>query len=97
MTENVSHLGVVLQVLQIIIILGGGIVFLLALSGTVKRLASDIVDVKTELKKLADVMVTLAVTTKRLDNIEEDIRDLKRGRGFIHASRSEGGINGEYP
>ncbi len=95
MTENISHVGLLLQVLQIFVIIGGGIFALATLRSTVGRLASDIVDVKAELKKLADVMVTLAVTSKRLDNVEEDIREMKRGRGFIQPR--DGGINGEYP
>ena len=96
MTENVSHIGVILQILQIAIILGGGIVTVIVLRSTMVRFASDMVDVKSELKKLADVLVTMAVTSKRVDNLEEDVRDMKRGRGFIQP-RSEGGINGEYP
>ena len=96
MTENVSHIGVVLQILQICVIVGGGIFALAALRGTVARLADDLVDVKSEVKKLADVIVTLAVAGKRLDNVEEDVRDLKRGRGFVQ-NRSAGGIDGEYP
>ncbi len=94
MTENISHLGVLLQLLQIVVIISGGIFALATLRSTVGRLASDIVDVKAELKKLGDVLVTLAVTSKRLDNAEEDIRDLKHGRGFI---QNRPGINGEYP
>ncbi len=96
MTENISHVGLLLQVLQIFVIVGGGIFALATLRSTVGRLASDIVDVKAELKKLGDVLVTLAVTSKRLDNVEEDVRDLKHGRGFIQP-RSDGGVNGEYP
>ncbi len=95
MIENAS-IGLFLQVLQIIVIVGGGIFALGTLRSTVGRLASDIVDVKAELKKLGDVLVTLAVTSKRLDNVEEDVRDLKHGRGFIK-QRSDGGVNGEYP
>jgi hypothetical protein len=53
-------------------------------------------DMKEEIKKVGQVLVTLAITTSRLDNAEQDIRDLKHGRGFI-VPRSEGGINGEYP
>jgi hypothetical protein len=56
----------------------------------------DMTDMKEEIKKVGQVLVTLAVTTTRLDNAEQDIRDLKHGRGFI-TPRSEGGINGEYP
>jgi hypothetical protein len=41
-------------------------------------------DMKSELRKLSEVLVVLAVTSKRLDNVEEDIRDMKNGRGFIN-------------
>jgi len=95
-TENISHIGVILQVLQILVILCGGIFALATLRTTVGTLKTDMVDMKEEIKKVGQVLVTLAVTTTRLDAIEEDIRDLKRGRGFI-TPRSEGGINGEYP
>ncbi len=95
MTENVSHIGLILQIMQIAVIIGGGLFALAQLRSTVGRLASDIIDVKAELKKLSEVLITLAVATKRLDNLEEDVRDLKHGRGFI-TPRSSGGINGEY-
>lgn len=93
MSENI---GLILQVLQIVVIFCGGVFALATLRNTVKTLSTDIVDMKAELKKLGDVLVTLAVTSKRLDNVEEDVRDLKHGRGYIQ-HRSEGGINGEYP
>jgi hypothetical protein len=32
------------------------------------------------------------VTSKRLDHVEEDIREMKHGRGFIQPR-----LNGEYP
>lgn len=86
-TINVGH------ILQIVVILGGGISALVIMRNTVINLKDDMTDMKAELKKLGDVLVTLAVTTKRLDNIEEDIRDIKHGRGFI---RGRDGIDGEY-
>lgn len=91
-----SDIGVALQILQIVVIVCGGIFALATLRNTVKNLAVDIIDMKVELKKLGDVLVTLAVTSKRLDNVEQDIRDLKHGRGFIQ-KRSEDGVNGEWP
>jgi hypothetical protein len=50
----------------------------------VATLKSDMTDMKSELRKLSEVLVILAVTSKRLDNVEEDIRDMKNGRGFIN-------------
>lgn len=77
-------------------IIGGGISAVLLLRNTVSNLKNDMTDMKEEIKKVGQVLVTLAVTTTRLDNAEQDIRDLKHGRGFI-TPRSDGGINGEYP
>lgn len=84
------------NIIEIGSIIGGGLLVLVTLRNTVNNLKNDMTDMKTEIKKVGDVLVTLAVTSKRLDNVEEDIRDLKHGRGFITA-RNEGGLNGEYP
>jgi hypothetical protein len=69
-------------------------------SGEVKqRLGSievAIVAMQTDFKKLTDVLINQADMQARMARSEEDIRDLRRGRGFIK-DRSEGGINGEYP
>ncbi len=96
MTEGVSYFGVILQILQILVIAGGGLFALATLRSTVGTLKTDMVDMKEEIKKVGQVLTTLAVTTKRLDYVEEDIRELKHGRGFI-TKRTDGGINGEYP
>jgi hypothetical protein len=87
-TINVGH------ILQIVVIIGGGVSALIVMRNTVANLKEDMTDMKTEIKKVGEVLVTLAVTTKRLDNVEEDIRDMKHGRGFI-ANRLS--ANGEYP
>ena len=54
-----------------------------------------------ELKKLAEVIVTQAVQTTRLDNLNSqvttlgrELSDLRRGNGFIVRGRS--GIDGEH-
>lgn len=39
--------------------------------------------------KLSDVLTKVAVQDNRINGIEEDIRELKHGKGFI-------GIDGEY-
>lgn len=87
-TINIGH------ILQIAVLLGGGLYALVLMRGTVSNLKEDMTDMKTEIKKLGEVLVTLAVATKRLDNIEEDLRDMKHGRGFV---RGRSGVEGEYP
>jgi ethanolamine ammonia-lyase small subunit len=77
-TINVGH------IIQILLIAGGGISALAVMRNIVATLKSDMSDMKSELRKLSEVLVVLAVTSKRLDNVEEDIRDMKNGRGFIN-------------
>jgi ethanolamine ammonia-lyase small subunit len=77
-TINVGH------IIQILLIAGGGLSALAVMRNIVATLKSDMSDMKSELRKLSEVLVILAVTSKRLDNVEEDIRDMKNGRGFIN-------------
>ena len=84
------------NIIEILAIVGGGLLALVTLRNTVNNLKDDMTDMKTEIKKVGEVLVKMAVTQTRLDNVEQDIRDLKHGRGFI-TPRSDGGINGEYP
>lgn len=78
------------------ITIGGGLLAAGSFKNTVSTLKTDMTDMKTEIKKVGEVLVKMAVTQTRLDNVEQDIRDLKHGRGFV-VPRSDGGINGEYP
>lgn len=64
---------------------------------TMKDLMSQFAGMQTEIKKLADVITRMAVTDVRLTNIEQDVRELRHGRGFVQGSRQLGGIDGEYP
>jgi prefoldin subunit 5 len=84
------------NIIEILVIVGGGLLALVTLRNTVNNLKEDMTDMKTEIKKVGEVLVKMAVTQTRLDNVEQDIRDMKHGRGFIQP-RSDGGINGEYP
>ncbi len=89
-TINIGH------IIQIGAIIGGGLVALVVMRQSVSNLKDDMTDMKTEIKKVGEVLITLAVTTNRLDNVENDIRELRHGRGFIR-DRSNDGLNGEYP
>ena len=80
------------NIIEIGTIIGGGLLALVTLRATVNNLKEDMTDMKTEIKKVGEVLVKMAVTQTRLDNVEQDIRDLKHGRGFI-----QGNANGEYP
>lgn len=80
------------NIIEISVIIGGGLLAMVTLRSTVNNLKEDMTDMKTEIKKVGEVLVKMAVTQTRLDNVEQDIRDLKHGRGFI-----SGSANGEYP
>ena len=84
------------NIIEIAAIIGGGFTALITLRSTVNNLKEDMTAMKTEIKKVGEVLVKMAVTQTRLDNVEQDIRDMKHGRGFIQ-QRSDGGVNGEYP
>src|SRR6185312_14550244 len=84
------------NIIEISTIAGGGILAIAMLRSTVGNMKDDLTDLKLEIKKVGEVLIKMAVTDQRLANLEQDIRDLQHGRGFV-ANRSEGGINGEYP
>ncbi len=84
------------NIIEIATIAVGGIATLITLRVTVGNIKTDMVDMKAEIKKVGEVLITLAVTQTRLDNAENAILELRHGRGFIK-DRSQGGINGEWP
>jgi hypothetical protein len=71
------------NLIEITAILGGGVVALITLRGTVINLKNDMTDMKAEIKKVGEVLTTLAVTSNRLDRAEQDIWELKHGEGFV--------------
>lgn len=82
------------NIIEVSVIIVGGLVTLVTLRNTVNNLKEDMTDMKSEIKKVGEVLIQMAVTQKRLDNVEQDIRDLKHGRGFIQPRDA---LNGEYP
>ena len=84
------------NIIEITTIAGGGLIAIVMLRNTVGNMKDDLTDLKTEIKKVGEVLIKMAVTDQRLANAEQDIRDLQHGRGFVK-DRSEGGLNGEYP
>ena len=87
----------VLRILEIISILGGGggvafgiFRFILkmeaaiqALNAISQRQSSDIGDLKVEIKKLNDVLTSLAVQAERLNAMQHQIDDIRHGRGLV--------------
>lgn len=87
------------NIIEIATIAGGGMIAVLAVRGSVNDLGKDLVrmeadftDMKTEIKKVGDVLIRMAITDTRLTNVEQDVREMKHGQGFIQRA-----ISGEYP
>lgn len=83
------------NIIEITSILGGGLLVLVKLNNSVTVLKTDVALMQREIVKIGDVLTKLAVTETRLSNIEQDIRDLRHGDGFIRDRRNS--IDGEYP
>lgn len=71
------------NLIEIAAIIGGGLLALVTLRSTVNTLKNDMTDMKTEIKKVGEVLIQMAVTDTRLNNLEQDVRDLRHGEGFI--------------
>jgi hypothetical protein len=89
------------SIIQVLAILGGGLLVLVTMRSTITVLQRDVNATQSEIKKMGDILTKMAVAESRLDNtdtrltnVERDIRDLRRGEGFI---RGAAGIEHEYP
>lgn len=95
------------NIIEIASIVGGGFLVLFTLKADVNTLKSgaralkgDLAAMQAEIKKLGDILVNLAdirgdikSLSTRVSATEEDIRELRRGHGFITGPR---GIEREY-
>lgn len=66
--------------LQTGLIIGGSVALVISVKNKVEGLGKDVVDLKTDVKKLNEVIVTMAVQSNCISNLEEDIRELKRNQ-----------------
>lgn len=71
------------NIIEIISILAGGLIVFTTLRNTVQNMQADMAGMQQEIKKLAEVVTQMAVTNVRLTNVEQDIREMRHGRGFI--------------
>lgn len=78
------------NMIEIAVIAGGGIAALATVRGSVKNLTRDITnmrgeftDMKSEIKKVGEVLIRMEATDRRLTNVEQDVREMRHGHGFI--------------
>lgn len=71
------------NLIEITAIVTGGLAVLLTMRSTLNNLQGDMVDMKTEIRKIGEVLTVQAVTNQRVDNLEKDVRELRHGEGFV--------------
>ena len=83
------------NIIEISSIVGGGLLVLITLKSDVKSLKREFAGMQEEIKKLGEVLIKLAVAETRIANVESDIRELRRGHGWV-TSQSRETVDGEY-
>lgn len=98
MIEQTITIGNIIEIASII---AGGITVFVTLKNTVANIKDEVKGMQTEIKKLGDILVAQAdmrgeikVLETRLLAVEQDIRELRHGDGFVKGTR---GIEREYP
>lgn len=81
------------------IVVAGGIVISRVRDGTkletaVTTAISEISELKKEFKKFGEILINQADQNRRIIHLEEDVREIRHGEGFVRGSR---GIEREYP
>jgi len=69
--------------IEVVAILVGGLFFLWAMKARVDMMSVELSSLKSEIAKLSDILIKLAVQDQRILNVESDIKDLRHGVGFI--------------
>lgn len=89
------------NIIEIASILAGGMTVFITLKNTVANIKTEVAGMQLEIKKLGEILIAqadirgeLKVLSTRVSATEEDIRNLRKGEGFITGRRSS--INGEY-
>jgi hypothetical protein len=70
----------------------GGIIIAVSMRNNLSFLQREVVDLKLEIKKLGDILTTLAVQETRLDYMDRQIDDLRHGRGRIVETTQHSGM-----
>lgn len=78
------------NIIEILVIGGGGISVFAAMRTTVRQIKSEVDSLQKEIKKLGDIMIAQAdmrgeikVLDTRILAVESDIRELRHGDGYI--------------
>lgn len=95
-------IGLAGPVVQTIIFLGGGVVMVVRHDGALKAFQMEMSKMQLELRALAQVITKQAVQderlndqSRRMNNLEQRIEDLRRGRGYVQ-ERDVATVDREY-
>lgn len=98
MIENTITIG---NIVEIISIIGGGLMVFATLRNTVANIKNEVAGMQLEIKKLGEILIAqadirgeLKVLDTRISSTEEDVRNLRRGEGWITGRRTS--VDGEY-
>lgn len=80
--------------LQIIVFLSGGLMAFMRVQGKLDLLSQRVDSLEKTSSNVSSILQQLAAHSQQINSMEEDLRDLRHGRGFI---RGRNGIDGEYP
>lgn len=80
--------------LEIASIIIGGLYALATIKSNVGLLKTEVGEMQVEIKKIGAVLINQADQNRRIIHLEEDVRELRHGRGFVHGPS---GIDREYP
>jgi hypothetical protein len=85
------------NLVEIASIIGGGILVMITLRSDVSTMKTEMKGIQDEVKKIGDVLITQADQNRRILHLEEDVRELRHGDGFVrNSSLAQPGINREY-
>jgi hypothetical protein len=81
------------NIVEIASIIGGGILVMITLRSDVANMKTEMEGIQAEVKKIGDVLITQADQNRRILHLEEDVREIRHGHGFV---RGPTGIDREY-
>lgn len=82
------------NMVEIASIVIGGLYALATIKSNVGMLKTEVGEMQVEIKKISDVLINQADQNRRIIHLEEDVRELRHGNGFVKGPR---GIEREYP
>jgi hypothetical protein len=81
------------NIIEIASIVIGGLYALATIKSNVGLLKVEVSEMQSEIRKISEVLINQADQNRRIIHLEEDVRELRHGRGFVQGPR---GVDHEY-